>query len=316
MARESSAKKVARVAQSQRARGRSIGRQRRLGFPLLIAGIITVGLALVFVARGERESTAGERPLLNVATSDGGVQGDHWHSPYGVYLCTTGEFEPPYVDTRGDEVGIHTHADGFIHIHPHSTRARGSRATLGVFFDEIGVDAGEDEWELPDGTTLANGDDCADGSDGEWRVYRWDDAADDEPQVFEGGFDRISLRDDGEIYTIAFAGDDYEPERPPTATQTADGTDLVVDDEGEVVSPDVIPDAETEGAAEDEGGAIDDVDTEIDETDTETDDVDTVGAGGGDAETGDAEPADGDDVAPADPDDGDGDDADESGSGG
>ncbi|MEM9035732.1 MAG: hypothetical protein AAGA99_17290 [Actinomycetota bacterium] len=254
MARENSAKKVAKVASS--GRSRSARPQRRLGFPALVAGVVVVGSLLVFVARGERESTAGERPLLNVATASGGIQGDHWHAAYGVFDCTVGEsgsFLPPFVDDGADQTGIHTHADGFIHIHPFSSRARGSRATLEVFFDQVALDAGDDEWELPGGEVRANGDECADGSEGEWRVAKWDAVDDPEPEIFEGGFDRIRFRDDGEVYTFFFGPDDAEILQPGSVNDTVDDLAPVVDDDGNIISPDDLDQAFTDSGDDDSG---------------------------------------------------------------
>jgi hypothetical protein len=273
MARENSAKKVAKVARS--GRSRSVRPQRRLGFPALIAGILVVGSLLVFVARGERESTAGERPRLNVSTQSGGIQGDHWHSAYGFYSCVSDGFEAPWVDEGADETGIHTHADGFIHIHPFSSRARGSRATLEVFFDQVGLDASDDEWELPDGEVLANGDECADGSEGEWRVAKWDSVDDPEPEVFEGGFDRIRLRDDGEVYTFFFGPSDADIPQPDSINDTVDDLGPVVDPEtGDVLSPDDLGRAFTDSGETDEGDDAPAPSGEQDESPTETTAVD------------------------------------------
>lgn len=259
MARENSAKKVAKVARS--GRSKAVRQPRRLGFPALVAGVILVGSLLVFVARAERESTAGERPLLNVSTQSGGIEGDHWHSAYGVYNCVDDEFLAPFVDEGQDETGIHTHADGFIHIHPFSSRARGGRATLSVFFDQVGLDASEDEWELPGGETLANGDECADGSEGVWRVAKWDSVDDPEPEIFTGGFERIRFREDGEVFMFYFGPSDDEIPQPDSVSDTVDDLAPVLDDEGNVVSPDDLDRAfdpatsenQDEAPADDEG---------------------------------------------------------------
>lgn len=271
MARENSAKKVAKVASS--GRSRTVRPQRRLGFPALVAGVILVGSALVFVARGERESTAGERPLLNVSTHTGGIQGDHWHAAYGLFDCTIGDsgtFLPPFFDDGADETGIHTHADGFIHIHPFSARARGSRATLEVFFDQIALDATDDEWELPGGQVRANGDECADGSEGQWRVAKWDAVDDPEPEIFEGGFDRIRFRDDGEVFTFFFGPRDAEIGQPDSINSTVDDLGPVIDEDGNVVSPDDLDQAFTTPLDTDEGGETPAEDDAPADTDTET----------------------------------------------
>ncbi len=264
MARENSAKKVAKVARS--GRSKAARQPRKLGFPALVAGVILVGSLLVFVARGERESTAGERPLLNVTTHSGGIQGDHWHAAYGLFTCVDDSFRAPLVDEGADETGIHTHADGFIHIHPFSSRARGSRATTGVFFDQVGMEVSDDEWTLPGDETIANGDECADGSEGEWRVAKWDAVDDPEPEIFTGGFDRIRFRDDGEVFTFFFGPSDAEIPQPDSVNETVDDLAPVVDEDGNVVSPDDLDrafdpataDDESDAPAEDEDAPADD----------------------------------------------------------
>ncbi|MEM8905822.1 MAG: hypothetical protein AAGA17_12095 [Actinomycetota bacterium] len=256
MARENSAKKVAKVAKSGRSgRSRSVRQPRQLGFPMLVAGVILVGSLLVFFARSERESTAGERPFLNIATQSGGIQGDHWHAAYGLFVCIDDTFRPPLVDDGPDQTGIHTHADGFIHIHPFSARARGSRATTGVFFEQVGVEVSDDEWTLPGDEVIANGDECSDGTEGEWRVAKWDAVDDPEPEIFGGGFDRIRFRDDGEVFTFFFGPSDAEIPQPGSINDTVDDLAPVLDDDGNVISPDDLDRAFDPATSENDGDA-------------------------------------------------------------
>ncbi|HZM43156.1 MAG TPA: hypothetical protein VFB94_28765, partial [Acidimicrobiales bacterium] len=107
MGKASSSKKVARAA---RAGGRraSGGRQRDLKFPAVIGVIVVLGVGLIGFAANDRKSDAQVPPIVNQ---------DHWHAAFGVYIC--GEFQPnpPLFESP---VGIHTHDDGVIHIHPTS----------------------------------------------------------------------------------------------------------------------------------------------------------------------------------------------------
>ena len=48
---------------------------------------------------------------------------DHWHAAYGMYVCD--HFLPPVTDAKEDVLGIHTHGEGVIHIHPFSAAASG-----------------------------------------------------------------------------------------------------------------------------------------------------------------------------------------------
>ena len=42
---------------------------------------------------------------------------DHWHDAYGSTSATT-SCPPSPTRASDDELGIHTHGDGMIHIHP------------------------------------------------------------------------------------------------------------------------------------------------------------------------------------------------------
>ena len=97
----SSSKKVQRAAKAA-ASSRGTSEKRELGFPLTIAAVVILGVALVLIARESREVVA--------PTTD-----DHWHSAYTVYDCGMPVAE--FTSTT-DPDGIHTHQDGLIHIHP------------------------------------------------------------------------------------------------------------------------------------------------------------------------------------------------------
>ena len=111
MGKASSAKKVQRAA---RAGGRvSSGQPRSLLFPGLIALIVVLGVALVVYARDERlDDDLGGVPQLD----------DHIHQAFGVNVC--GEWKTPDIPEFESTIGIHTHGDGVIHIHPFSAARR------------------------------------------------------------------------------------------------------------------------------------------------------------------------------------------------
>ena len=104
-------------------------------------------------------------------------------------------------------VGIHTHGDGVIHIHPFSQLGVGANATLGRFFedarDEGGLDV--DAQRLRRSTYL--GDDVQGGRDRvrgrrrpaccAWRTGRTSQDADADPEITTGDFDDLRLTDDG-----------------------------------------------------------------------------------------------------------------------
>jgi hypothetical protein len=216
MGKASSSKKVARAA---RAGGRTAGsKQRNLLFPGVIGVIMVLGVALVAFAANDRKSETDVAPVL----------GDHWHAAVGFYICD--QFEPDIAEFES-RVGIHTHGDGVIHIHPFSQNAAGEDATLGVFLEGTDVELEGDELtigenELTDGAkTWKEGDDQCDGEDAELKVAQWQDVSDSDakPALLTSGFDDIRFREDGEGYTIAFVPEDEtDIPMPETAANLAE----------------------------------------------------------------------------------------------
>lgn len=190
MGKASSSKKVARAA---RAGGRTAGnKQRNLLFPGVIGVIMVLGVALVAFAANDRKSETDVAPIL----------GDHWHAAVGFYICD--QFEPDIAEFES-RVGIHTHGDGVIHIHPSSADGAGENATLGAFLEGAGVTLTDTELTMGDQTWKEGDQKCGD-EDGELVVAQWKDveSTDTEPALIRRDFDSIRFREDGEGYTIAF----------------------------------------------------------------------------------------------------------------
>jgi hypothetical protein len=210
MGKASSSKKVARAA---RAGGRASGnRQRNLLFPGAIGIIVVLGIALVAFAANDRKSEADVPPVVNE---------DHWHAAFGVYVCD--EFQPA-VPTFESPVGIHTHDDGVIHIHPFSSGGSGENATLGVYLEGAGIEVSDDELKIGD-ESWSEGDDSCGDEDAELIVAQWKDVqnTDDKPALIRRDFDDIRFRDDGEGYTIAFVPEGTtDIPKPDAAAQLAE----------------------------------------------------------------------------------------------
>ncbi len=93
---------------------------------------------------------------------------DHWHAPYTFYIC--GEKQPNAPTWTGS--GVHTHADGIIHIHPFTPAEEGAGARLSKWFDYGGGKLDGDEIRMPgSATTYKNGDECPDGTTGEVQIF-------------------------------------------------------------------------------------------------------------------------------------------------
>jgi hypothetical protein len=120
-----------------------------------------------------------------------------------------GEYQAPPTDAIADELGIHTHGDGLMHIHPFKDSVAGRNAQLGVFLDQIGVSMTNESLALPDGQTFTEGTSkCEGDKDGVVQVAQWDHAneaaAGNKPnQIFTSGFDKIRLGAN-QSFVIAF----------------------------------------------------------------------------------------------------------------
>lgn len=166
-----------RYARAQaRARYRKPKRRRgSFGWNMGIALVAVVGIALlVWTVAGRRDEASAAPRAGNPAT---GEAGDHWHASLDVNVCGQWLGPAPEFETRADSsdirVGIHSHGDGLIHIHPFNSSESGKHATLGRFLDYGGWSASSDSidlWAGPDGQKVQekNGNQCTmpDGTKG------------------------------------------------------------------------------------------------------------------------------------------------------
>ncbi|KAA0232967.1 MAG: hypothetical protein JJLCMIEE_02949 [Acidimicrobiales bacterium] len=219
MAKRSSDKKIQKVQRAGKAAGGG-GRQRRnLAYPLLIAAIVVVGVGMVWFARERRSTEVEAAPTLD----------DHWHSAYGTYICDG--FQPNLADVGQDAMGIHTHEDGLIHIHPFSSAVTGENATLGVWLEQVGLTAEDDRLVMPDGTEYIEGETkCEiDGKevDAEVVLYKWPPQAspETEPDLFTSDFGSVRLAADGEAYVLAFVPEGTDVPLPPNVEALANPSD-------------------------------------------------------------------------------------------
>jgi hypothetical protein len=211
MGKASSAKKVARAA---RAGGSTKQRKHNWGFPLGIAAIIVVGTLVVFIARDTDQTASATPPVV----------GDHWHAAYGVYVCDT-FLDPIPTEPEGtDKLGIHTHGDGVMHVHPFAGSASGKNATFATFGKTAGVEFSSDGFTMPDGTEYTNGYDC-NGTPAVVTVSQWNSADElmadpDNPPapdvVYTEDFGSIRYVSDRMAFTIAVAPEGTTIPPPPS----------------------------------------------------------------------------------------------------
>jgi hypothetical protein len=172
---------------------------------LLVLAVVVLGIGLVLAARSSREEQVAP------------FRSDHWHSAYEVYDCGTVRSA---IQTQTDPDGIHTHADGLIHIHPFNSSATGTDARLGVYFESSGLEVTEDMIDATgsfdaDFVPIDNSTGC-DGADSEIVVTRWNvDGADgiEMETTYRSNFADIRFLGEREAFTIAKVpvGEDAPP---------------------------------------------------------------------------------------------------------
>ncbi|MGQ0830819.1 MAG: hypothetical protein ACT4OV_03990 [Microthrixaceae bacterium] len=215
MGKASSTKKVARAA---RAGGRvSSGQPRGLLFPGVLVLIVALGVSLVVYARNDRSSQEkGAVPQL----------GDHIHQAIAVNIC--GEFQPDIPEFESS-VGIHTHGDGVLHIHPFSELGVGPNATLGRFLQDA-REGGKLDVKISgsklnySGATYEEGKAKCEGVDRpQLRVAYWKNVGDEasKPVVTTGAFNDLRLDTNGGGFTIYYGDPKAEIPKPPSGSNLA-----------------------------------------------------------------------------------------------
>jgi hypothetical protein len=207
MGKSSSAKKVARAARAGGATSQS--KKRNLLFPISISVIVIVGVLVVGLARTSNESAAEVAPKVT----------DHFHAAYGIYVCD--RFLDPLTDPGGDTLGIHTHGDGIVHIHPFGGAASGKNATMATWGKTDGLSFAKNGFTV-NGVTYDDGYDC-NGQPATVSLYVWN--ADDTsaaPQIVKASdIGNFRFSRDRLAVTLAVVPEGTEVP-PPTSIPTLD----------------------------------------------------------------------------------------------
>jgi plastocyanin len=146
---------------------RPAGTQKKLGFWQRITGmhfpawVPVVGIILVVFG------ILGGLFFFRSAAAAPKIS-DHWHARYDFTVC--GQRQPNALTWEG--VGVHTHGDGIIHIHPFQTSEEGQGARLIKWFEYGGGKLSNDTIKLPSlPDEYKNGDTCPDGSEGVVQIF-------------------------------------------------------------------------------------------------------------------------------------------------
>jgi plastocyanin len=156
--RRGSAKSARAAADSQRKLGIW---QRITGFHFP-AAVPVVGIILVVFA------ILGALFYFNSAKAAPHI-GDHWHATYTFTACGQ---KQPNAPTWESNVGIHTHGDGIMHMHPFSTSGEGAGARMVKWFEYGGGNLTNNSIRMPGSNEeWKNGDACPDGTEGKLQVF-------------------------------------------------------------------------------------------------------------------------------------------------
>lgn len=194
----------------------------RLGWAALLVSLLAAGCTIapnagessIFLAEPVTSTGSSAQPETFGLEFSGPTLASHWHAAYVVRICD--DVIAPFSDDN-DPLGIHTHNDGLIHVHPFFSEAAFENATLGHFADAVGVVIDDGVIEIPGRGTWRDGDPCG-GVPGRLTIDRW--AAPDSAQPYELITEDVrSTRflTDGELFTITFAPEGVIPTRPPNA---------------------------------------------------------------------------------------------------
>jgi len=214
MGKASSSKKVARAAVT--GGGRTKQGARPWGWYTAIALVAVLGVVAIVFSRNDRQAALNplksEKPRPPEASKK--FPGDHWHAAYGVYACNRWL---PSIRSDRDPLGIHTHGDGVIHIHPFTRAAAGRKATLGVFADTVGMKLTDERVEMPGGASIADGQRCG-GKPARLKVFLNGEERVGDPK-------EIRLRDRDAV-VIALVPDGAKVPPLPTVAQLDNLTDV------------------------------------------------------------------------------------------
>ena len=147
----------------------------------------------------------------------------HWHAAYIVRLCD--DVLDPF-ETDNNPLGIHSHNDGVMHVHPAFESSGYEAASLQLFADAMGFRISDRELTVPCAGTWRDGDLC-NGVPGRVFVDKWSgpDPRGAVQRIFSG-IDEIRYEADGELYQIGFAPADAAPVVPPASSQLSELSDL------------------------------------------------------------------------------------------
>jgi hypothetical protein len=189
-----------------------------MAYGAIITAIVVIGVAGIALSRSGTSPENLSGPNI----------GDHWHAAFGVNICGSWKTNTPQYEAA---TGIHSHGDGFIHMHPLSRAGANDNATVGLFLKQAGEKVSEGQIKLADGTDMKNGDVCKNLDNKSGKV-RWSvngEEREGDPADF--------VADDTDVVALAFLPDGTEIGTPPVARGGAAPSDLPGSQQQVPISP-------------------------------------------------------------------------------
>jgi hypothetical protein len=146
----------------------------------LTAIVVIVGIALVVYAKATTPTPVGPYVANQNNPLDPHNRDSHWHAALGVWNCdhwvgsdpSNGLWQWPAATPTGSPAragdtniyaGLHSHADGIIHMEPLVDAEAGRGATIGKYFEYGGWNVSSTGYNFV-GTKAQNGDKCGSGT--------------------------------------------------------------------------------------------------------------------------------------------------------
>jgi hypothetical protein len=188
------------MGKASRKKGRVKVKARRsnLGFTVAVVAIVVLGVAGIALSRGGNDSST---------KGPGAKVGDHWHAAVGINICGTWQ---PNLSQYESATGVHSHGDGFMHIHPFSAAGAGSNANVGLFYTQAGDKVSATELDVFK-RKYKNGDAC-ESLNKKPGVVRWSVNG-----VEKTGNPAKYIPNDRDVIALAFIPKDAEIGEPPTS---------------------------------------------------------------------------------------------------
>jgi hypothetical protein len=197
------------MGKASRKKGSIRVKQRKSGsmaFSVIIAAIVVMGIA--GIALSKSGGSGGNLPGPNI--------GDHWHAALGVNICGSWKSNTPQYESA---TGIHSHGDGFIHMHPLSRAGANKNASVGLFLKQAGEKVSASEIKLAD-VDMKNGEACKNLDNKKGKV-RW--SVDGKERK---GDPAEFVAKDGDVVALAFLPEGTDIGTPPVARGGAIPSDL------------------------------------------------------------------------------------------